>query len=194
MDAQQRERGIPTHWNHYIAVASTDDATAKAQSLGGTAMMAPFDVMDVGRMSIIKDPTGAMFCPWEPKKHFGAQLYGEVGTFCWFELNTNDPDASKEFYTKLFGWEIGGDANYTEWKSGGVSIGGMMKIQAEWGEVPPHWLGYVMVENVNESVEKAKALGGKVYVEPQDIPNMGRFAILADAQDGGFALYQPLAK
>src|SRR3954447_21551338 len=59
------------HWNCYVTVASVDDATEKAGALGGRVMAEPFDVMDVGRMSVIADPTGAALCLWEPGQHIG---------------------------------------------------------------------------------------------------------------------------
>jgi predicted enzyme related to lactoylglutathione lyase len=194
MDKAQLERGVPPHWNVYISTASADETTKKAESLGGKTMLPPFDVMDVGRMSMIQDPTGAMFAVWEARKHIGADLVGELNSFCWWELNTKDTAKAKEFYTNLCGWETGGDANYTEWKSGGQSMGGMMEIKPEWGPVPPNWLSYILVDNCDQSVAKVKELGGSVMMGPQDIENMGRFAVVADPQHAVFALYQRNAK
>ncbi|MDP4230227.1 MAG: VOC family protein [Bacteroidota bacterium] len=194
MDKAQLDRKVPPHWNVYISVASADAATAKAISLGGKALMEPFDVMDVGRMSIVEDPTGAMFCIWEARNHKGAQLVGETGSFCWWELNTRDTAKAKAFYTTLFGWTVGGDANYTEWKNGDQSIGGMMEIQAEWGPVPPNWLAYIMVPNCDETVSKIKEAGGSVMMDAMDIPDMGRFAVVADPQHAVFAVFQRNAK
>jgi len=194
MDNAQLERGVPPHWNVYISTDNADEITKKAESLGGTAVMAPFDVMDVGRMSMIKDPTGAIFAVWEASKHTGAQLIGETGSFCWWELNTNDTQKGKAFYTALFGWDTGGDANYTEWKSGKNTFGGMMDIKPEWGPVPPHWLSYILVDDCDATASKIKELGGSVFVGPQDIENMGRFAIADDPQHAGFAIYQRTVK
>ncbi len=194
MDKAQLERGLPPHWNVYISAASADETTKKAESLGGTAVMQPFDVMDVGRMSMIQDPTGALFAVWEARKHMRAQLVGEVGSFCWWELNTKDTAKAKEFYTNLFGWTAGGDANYTEWKNGGNSMGGMMEIKPEWGPVAPNWLSYVMVSDCDKTAAKIKELGGSVMMGPQDIENMGRFAVVADGQHAVFAIFEVQAK
>ncbi len=184
------EKGIPPHWNVYISVASADESAAKAESLGGKVVMAPFDVMHVGRMAVVQDPTGAMFCLWEGKAHIGAAVVGEDNAFCWWELNTKNPAAAKAFYTELFGWEIGGDEHYPEWKSGGISVGGMMEIQPEWGPVPPHWLPYVMVTDCDATAEKAKALGGHLPASIMDIEGMGRFAVIGDMEDAAFAIFQ----
>ncbi len=194
MDKAQLERGVPPHWNVYISSDNADDTTKKSASLGGTALMEPFDVMEFGRMSMIQDPTGAVFGIWQSKQHTGAQLIGEVGSFCWWELNTKDTAKAKDFYTKLFGWTTGGDANYTEWKNSSDTIGGMIEIKPEWGPVPPNWLSYVLVDNCDVTAAKIKELSGSVMMGPQDIENMGRFAVVSDPQKAVFAIYQRQAK
>ncbi len=190
MDKAQLDRGVPSHWNIYISTPDVAATTKKAESLGATAIMQPFDVMDFGKMSVIQDPTGAMIAFWQAGTHNGAQLIGETGSFCWFELNTKDTAKATEFYTSLLGWTTGGDPNYTEWKNGGESIGGMMEIKPEWGPVPPNWLAYVLVENCDDTAAKIKELGGSIMMGPQDIPGMGRFAVCADPQHAVFAIYQ----
>lgn len=190
MDKAQRDMGIPPHWNYYIAVENVDEMTAKAKSLGANVLMEPFDVMDVGRMSIITDPAGATFCMWQPKQHSGVGIADEAGAFCWYELNVHDTEAAKKFYPALFGWEVGGSPEYTEWKNGDKHIGGMMQIQKEWGDVPPNWMGYVMVADCDASTAKVKELGGQAYMGPQDIPNYGRFSVVADPQGAVLGLYQ----
>ena len=194
MSKEEMGSGIPPHWGLYISVANADETAKKAESLGGKIIMAPFDVMDVGRMAVIQDPTGAIFSIWQASKHLGASLIGETNSFCWWELNTKDTAKAKEFYTQLFGWTTGGDPNYTEWKNGDKTIGGMMEIQPEWGPVPPNWLSYIQVNNCDESAAKIKELGGSVMMGPQDIPNMGHFAVVADPQRAVFAIYQPNTK
>src|SRR5579864_9228134 len=62
---EEREQHVPPHWNLYIAVDSADDSVDKAAKLGGAVLSPAFDVMDVGRMGVIKDPTGAVFCVWQ---------------------------------------------------------------------------------------------------------------------------------
>ena len=190
MSKEEMGSGIPPHWSIYIAVTNADETTKKAESLGAKTIMAPFDVMDVGRMAVIMDPTGAIFSIWQASKHKGAELVGEIGSFCWWELNTKDTTAAIEFYTKLFGWTTGGDSNYTEWKNGDQLMGGMMEIKPEWGPVPPNWLSYVLVDNCDETAARIKAHGGSIMMGPQDIENMGRFAVAADAQHAVFAIYQ----
>src|SRR5690348_17029020 len=69
----------PPHWNCYVTVASADDAAARASELGANVVAEPFDVMDVGRMSVIADPQGAMLCLWEPRGNPGAGRVNQPG-------------------------------------------------------------------------------------------------------------------
>jgi uncharacterized protein len=195
MGAQQK--GMPPHWGIYIAVASADAAAKKAKELGGTILMEPFDVMDLGRMAVIQDKQGAVFSVWEAKKHIGAEVMNEPGALCWAELDTTDMASAEKFYTALFGWgaKRGGDAAnetpYTEWQRGGDSIGGMMTIPKEWGPVPPNWLVYFMVSDVDATTKKAGSLGGQAIVPPSDIPKTGRFSVIRDPQGAVFATFKP---
>jgi len=68
-------------------------------------------------------------------------------------------------------------------------MGGMMKIQPEWGEVPPNWQSYVIVPSVDASAAKATELGGSIMAPPMDIPNMGRFAVLVDPQGAVISVF-----
>ena len=184
-------QGMPPHWGIYIAVASADDTAKKAKGLGGKLLMEPFDVMDVGRSAVIQDQQGAVFSLWQARKHIGAEVMNEPGALCWAELDTTDTKSAEKFYTALFGWGAKVSPEYTEWQRGGQSIGGMMTIPKEWGPVPPNWLVYFMVNNVDESVKKATSSGGTVIVPPMDIPKTGRFAVIQDPQHAVFAVFKP---
>src|SRR5882672_2563499 len=98
-------KDVPTHWASYISVTSADEIAAKAKALGATVMKEPFDVMDVGRMAVIIDPTGAAFCIWQPGTHAGFGVKGEPNSVTWNELLTTDTARAIDFYTRLFGWE-----------------------------------------------------------------------------------------
>ncbi len=78
---------------------------------------------------------------------------------------------------------------YTEWQQHGTAIGGMMALP-DGVMAPSHWLAYFSVEDCNATAAKAQALGAATYVPPSDIPNTGRFAVLADPQGAVFAIYE----
>jgi predicted enzyme related to lactoylglutathione lyase len=190
-DKAQSDFGIPPHWNIYIAVDNVDATAKKITELGGKFMAEPFDVMDLGRMAIATDPEGAMFAIWQAKRHIGATIREEANAFCWYEVSVNDTGKEMKFYEGLFGWGAKESPEYTEWTLADKSIGGMMKLQADWGPVPPHWMGCVMVESVEATMEKAISLGAKSVVPPMDIPDMGRYAIFSDPQGANLAIFAP---
>lgn len=188
-------KGVPPHWTTYVSVDSADQTAARAKELGGEVMAPPFDVSTFGRMAALKDPTGAAFCIWEPKEHFGADLAGELGSACWSELATRDTTAAKAFYTALFGWELKESQmmEYTELINGGRPIGGMMPMAgAQFEGVPPYWLIYFTVDDCDATAEQAKSLGGVVCLAPTDIPNTGRFTVIQDPQGAVFAVIKLL--
>jgi predicted enzyme related to lactoylglutathione lyase len=188
---QQREMGVPPMWNSYITVASADDAAAKASELGANVHAPPFDVMDVGRMAVIRDPQGAFFMVWEAKSTIGAELVNGPGSMCWNELATPDIDASAKFYTDLFGWtteemDMGGQ-KYVVVGVGDHSNGGIQGTVPP--NAPPHWLVYFGTDDLERSLAKAGELGGAAVMGPMEIGEGNRIGVAKDPQGGYFALY-----
>lgn len=190
----ERQPGVPPHWMTYVAVENADEAAAKVESLGGTVLMPPFDVFTHGRMFALKDPVGATLSVWQAKEHHGMDVVGAPGAVCWNELATPDPDRASNFYSSLFGWSYkanNADGNYIEIHNDGRGIGGIMPmVGPQWNGVPPHWMPYFMVSDCDATAGKAWELGGKLCIPPQDIPNVGRFAVVTDPQGATFAVIQ----
>jgi predicted enzyme related to lactoylglutathione lyase len=184
--------GQPPAWTTYVAVDDADETVDLAKKAGAAVFVEPMDVMDVGRMAIFADPTGAALGIWQAKNFKGAELANEPGSFVWNELQTRDLPAAKEFYTSVFGWQPNdmemGEMSYTEWKKGDASVAGMMAMPAEVpSEVPSYWLVYFGVDDTDATVSKATGLGAGALVPPTDIPP-GRFAVLMDPSGATFAV------
>ncbi len=113
-----------------------------------------------------------------------------VGEFCWNELVTNDLQGAGKFYSQLFSWkaEPFPGMDYTLFKQGEKSLGGMMQCQEK--NVPPFWLAYVGVENADASAKRAVELGARIIKAPFDIPTVGRLAVIQDPQGATFAVFQ----
>lgn len=188
----QREQGVPPHWLNYVMVEDCDESTERAQSLGGKLVMGPHDVMDKGRMSLLQDPTGAVFAIWETKEEGEAPTpMGPPNTPCWFELVTPDRDEACAFYAALLGWELedfeGGNMEYKLFKIGETSVAGAMAPTPEMGEIPAHWMMYVHAPDVDAVVAKAQANGGQCVAGPMDIPQVGRMAVISDPSGAIFS-------
>jgi predicted enzyme related to lactoylglutathione lyase len=188
-----QQEGTPSYWTTYIASDDVDDTAAKIRDAGGTVMMDPFDVYDSGRMTIAQDPTGATFGVWQAKEHIGAQLANEPGTLTWNQCETNDPARAAEFYQAVFGYgisemDMGGEQPFRVLEVDGKRVGGVREPTS--GDAPPHWSTVFSVADTDATVSRAKELGGTVLMEPLDLPDIGRIAVL---QDQAGAVFQVIA-
>lgn len=113
------------------------------------------------------------------------------GRFVWYDLMTSDPKKAEAFYTKVMGWgtQPFEGMPYTMWTRDGAPIGGVGQVEPP--TMPPHWIAYVAVPNVDAAVTQAEGLGGQTIVPGTDIPTVGRFAVLADPQGAVFSVFTP---
>jgi predicted enzyme related to lactoylglutathione lyase len=116
----------------------------------------------------------------------------EPGTFSWAELATTDADAAKAFYSKLFGWDYDEDE-----VPGGGGIYSMAKVEGKYvgavfqADGPARWNSYITVEDVSETVEKAREAGATVHADPFEVGESGRMAVLQDPTGGVFSVWEP---
>lgn len=192
MSPEMTSMGIPPNWLSYASVTNADETAAKAKELGATLMKEPFDVMTVGRMAVVQDPTGAVFALWQAGTHKGAGVVNVPGALVWNELGTTDTAKAGAFYSGLFGWGLDakkfGPMEYTIFQNGDRGAGGMYELTAEMAGVPPHWLIYFSVDDCDAKAKKATELGATTIKPVDDIPGVGRFAILQDPQGAVFAI------
>jgi len=190
---EQIAQHVHPNWMLYIQVENVDATAAKVSQLGGTVVVAPFDVFDAGRMAVIGDPTGAHFCLWQPNRSKGTQIAHVAGTLCWADLSTPDPRRAGEFYSKLLGWQIMDDekgTGYLHIKNGEQFIGGIPPTAHRQPGIPPHWLPYFWVDDVDASAAKAKQLGANIFLAPTSLEDVGRLAVIADPQGAVFAIFK----
>lgn len=184
--------GVPPRWNTYLAADSVDDAIAKVEAAGGQVAMAPFDIMDAGRMAFVMDPGGAAVAFWQAGKHIGATLVNEPGTVMWNELVTTDPSAAA-FYEQVLGMTTAKMADmdmgdYTLFQVNGEMVGGTVAPQLPG--VRNHWHVYFAVADADATVAEITELGGSILAAPFDTP-VGRMAVASDPQGAAFSIIQP---
>jgi predicted enzyme related to lactoylglutathione lyase len=120
------------------------------------------------------------------------------GRFIWYELITPDPEAAKRFYGEVVGWTFqdmtSGGMTYTVCEANGDGVGGIMLIpeEAKAMGAPPSWSSYVCVDDCDAAADKIKSLGGQVIRAPDNIPDIGRFAVVADPHGAVFEIMKPL--
>src|SRR6185436_12604760 len=119
-----------------------------------------------------------------------------LGSFVWCELLTTDTAAAESFYKKVVGWTSApfGPGGYIVFNnSAGSGVGGVMKLpdQAKQMGAPPHWMIYVGTPDVDGMAVRIAQMGGRVLKQPDDIPTVGRFAVVQDPYGASFAIFTP---
>lgn len=116
------------------------------------------------------------------------------GDFVWYELCTPDPGAAAGFYAKVIGWQTKSadlpDIDYTLISVNDRPLGSIMSLPPEQMPPRPVWLGYVAADDVDAATKRVETAGGAVRLPPQDIPSVGRFAVVADPQGAVFILFK----
>ena len=180
--------------------------------LGAQVLVPPMDVAEAGRMSVIADPTGAVFCTWESRQHRGAELVNAPSTWNWSDLYTPDPSLAEPFYRALFSWEARpvsfGEASGIMWTQAGYGDSlealtpGLRKMHEEAGAPdgftdcigwliedsgPSRWNVTFAVDDADASAARATELGGEVVVPPYDAGPV-RVAQIRDPQGAVFTI------
>jgi predicted enzyme related to lactoylglutathione lyase len=118
--------------------------------------------------------------------------------FCHVELHTESAGTAKEFYGKLFDWRFEDSPSpvpggvYTHIKVGDGTGGGLMKKAMP--EAPTAWLPYVLVDDVDATLKKARGLGAKVVLEKVTVPEMGAYAVMIDPSGAALGLWHVAKK
>lgn len=191
--------GTPNHWRSWLSVPDVDDRHAAALAAGAQPVLAPRDWPGIGRGATVLDPTGARVSLWKGAQgdRDDAQRVA-AGDWDWNELATPDPARALAFYESVFGythedWDMGASGMYHVLKGpDGVARAGVMKAPHEG--MPALWTPYVKVEDTAATVAKVAPLGGTLLLEPKDVKDVGRIAILADPLGAVLGLIQPVVK
>ncbi len=193
---EAKRMGAPPHWMAYVGTPDVDATTRQAVSLGGEVLVPPMDIPTVGRWSLIADPQGATlaaFCPVDAEVTHDP----DVGDFSWHELATTDPEAAWRYYEALFGWKRGMSLDmgplgpYHLFMADEHQGGGVFRLPSEAPR--PFWLFYIRVADLDATLRRVEALGGKVLAPPQEVPGGDRVAPCLDPQGAAFALHQKKA-
>ena len=130
----------------------------------------------------------------------GTRTSYEPGTFSWVDVTTTDQEGAKAFYTQLFGWEaedmpVSEGVAYTMCRIGGENVAAISPQPPQMASqgMPPVWNNYVTVAGADETAARAKQLGGQAFMEPFDVLDQGRMAVLADPTGAAFMIWEPRA-
>jgi uncharacterized protein len=138
-------------------------------------------------------PGAEVVAPGRAARTRRSTMNSNVGRFIWHELMTTDPAAAIAFYSEVVGWKtepFGDSKDYQMWVGSQGALGGVLQLPEETKKMgaPPHWMATVVVASVDETAAKVKSLGGNILMPPSDIPNVGRFAVIADPQGASISI------
>jgi predicted enzyme related to lactoylglutathione lyase len=181
-------------WLPHVSVESIERTTTDALALGAT-LVDVTDVPGLARLATVRDREGASFGLWQPAQHPGAQLMEEVGSLWWIEVLSNDVATAREFYGHLFGWAAVDTAfepfpSYIVFKRDDVQEGGILPIGPGW-QVAPVWNSIFAVADCDDTLERAKALGGSL-IFVHTVPKHGRIGSLRDPGGAVFVIRGPV--
>ncbi|MGW0738097.1 VOC family protein [Streptomyces sp. NPDC002851] len=193
-------QGAPA-WAVYFQTPDVDATVKAVEGAGGTVVLQPMDVGDLGRMAICEDSAGATFGLWQPGTMKGLESLMATGSLCWIELYTGQVSEAVAFYGAALGqgtFDVsfpGGSYTTVLPADGGEDdmFGGIVPQASDPVEAggQAHWLPYFAVDDCDAAVAKAKELGGSVRAEPVSMAGVGRFAKLSDPFGAHFAVLKP---
>lgn len=168
-------------WNVYLATSDCDATVKRATEAGGTVLMEPMDIMDQGRMAMVKDPTGAQFGLWQGRAHIGCQVVNEPNTLARNDVVTPRPELAREFYPAVFGYTLDTnpdmpDVDFTFLRRpDGHEIGGIVGDRSAGSST---WTTFFEVADIEEAVATVTAGGGTA--EPLEDNPYVRLASVTD--------------
>jgi len=177
-------------WTTFLASDDVDESVDLTAEHGGTVLVPVFEMEGPGRGAIVADATGASFGVWEAGTHIGAYVVNEPGAVVWNELAARDLDRAAAFYGDVFDIEAENapGMGYTRFKVDGRAVGGAYAMTDEVpADIPPHWMTYFGVTDVDRSVARVVELGGIVVGDPTESA-FGRFATVGDPLGAPFRI------
>jgi predicted enzyme related to lactoylglutathione lyase len=185
----------PSHFFGHIAVPDVDAARARAEALGATFPIPTMDIPTVGRFALMIDPEGAVCSLYTPLRADAAgseamaPKHGAVG---WNELAWADAPAAAAFYGEVVGWQARDSTmpGMKYWVFGtGEPDSNVAGLMERGPEMPASaWMIYFTTTDIDASCARVGELGGAVYVEPFDVPGVGRMAVAASRDGAVFCL------
>ncbi len=188
---RQESDPAPPHWTVYLLTYNAVATSERVAEAGGTVLIEPIDIPEMGVMGLAIDATGAVVGYWQPGGLAGFDEFGTVGTAAWFELAASDFDAAERFYAHAFHWSIdrgAGEPRYGVYTHAHRNYAGILDAKDLLGdELPPSWSVAFGVDDVERAVERAVKSGATLVVPPWDLPS-GRRAGLTDPTGAYFVL------
>ena len=120
----------------------------------------------------------------------------EVGSITWIDLTVADAENVRDFYKEVVGWKsspvsMGDYDDYTmNTPASDNAVAGICHAQGSNAALPPQWLIYITVENVDKSSQRCVEMGGKIISGPKEISGYGKMCVIQDPAGAVAALFE----
>jgi len=196
LNESMRAGGAKPTWLFYIGVEDVDATAKKVEAAGGTILMAPFDIPDVGRVAMINDPQGIPLYIMRGSVDSASAAFERhgMGKCNWHELATPDQAAAHAFYEQVFGWKypdkmsMGPAGDYVFVAAADTTIGATMPRTPNG---PSGWQFYFRTPDIDVAVEKVKKAGGKIHAGPMEVPGGDKVIVASDPHGVAFGIAAP---
>jgi uncharacterized protein len=172
------------HWRPFIDVASLDAHLQRASKAGGSVARPPAEHSH-GRFAVVSDPSGGVYAAVQLK---GPHILEHVasGLVVWHQLMTTDLDKALAYYQAVFGWERHGPPGWHAFVGeDGIDLGVISQEPEPRGST---WIGYIQVDDVTRTTQRAAALGAKVVFAALEVPPLGKLSVLLDPNAVSFGI------
>jgi uncharacterized protein len=194
---------LPLQWMPHIQVADVSASTERAVTGGGTLLMESRTADGTSEWAVLRDPDGAAFgilqvVPPEalPSGDAVAAAAGTIGRIAWLDLTVRDAAAARDFYRSVVGWSVeeiemtDGDAAYVDFtmlhEDGAAA--GVCHARAANADLPPVWMLYLNVGDLDESLRRVEGEGGAVVAVHRGEDGRPAYAAVRDPVGVWFAL------
>jgi len=175
-------------WLAYVSVADVDKAASEAKKAGGTVIVEPKEIPNVGRFSILADPQGGVITAFrDAKEDRVPDGRPAVGEFCWEQLSVAEPSKVKSFYQSVIGWTFEPFGEMVVAKAGEKSVASLNQAPPN---TPSQWLSFVSVDKLSSARERVKRNGGVVLMDEITVKEVGSFAVCKDNQNAVICLFE----
>jgi predicted enzyme related to lactoylglutathione lyase len=193
----------PAAWVTEVRVDDVEATAERVAAAGGSVVRSRVDLEPIGRLAVLTDPSGALFCAWEAGLRQGAQIVNEAGAWSMSALQTADPEGAKAFYRAVFGWEAEAFGPITMFRLPGY-LGGepqqpvprdvvaVMMPTGDDADAAARWSVDFWVVDADATTAAAEAGGGQVLTAPYEAGPF-RQAVLADPEGASFTVSELVA-
>jgi predicted enzyme related to lactoylglutathione lyase len=180
-----KDQSAQPRWFAYLSVKNVRSAEKEVVKLGGRVLAPPKQAPKRGEQAVFSDPEGVIFGVIKSSSGDPEDFEADVGDWIWIQLLSQDARKAAEFYSALGGYDILENTQTNRLSdfilaSEGYARATVRTIPKDQPQVKPSWLPFVRVSSVQETVARAKQLGGRVLLEPNQELLGGKVAVVAD--------------